>query len=275
MLYAVGQANVVYVERSFFGVKRVVADAKQASHQLYHGTTMHGIQSLDPSRQCEALSYYARTGPIGQVFAARAGNPHGARVGVVGLGAGSLAGYWRAGDEWVFYEIDPIVERVARDPRYFTLLGDCAPDSSVVLGDARLSLAQQPAQRHDMLIMDAYSSDAIPIHLITREALALYLDRLAPHGVMAFHISNRHFDLKPALAALAADAGLVALSQLDSATPDELALGKSSSEWVLMARQRADFGPLASDARWQPLESNGSFPLWTDDYSSLLLALKR
>jgi hypothetical protein len=196
-------------------------------------------------------------------------------VAVVGLGAGSLACYHKSGQQWTFYEIDPSVERIARDPRYFTLLRDCAPDAGLVLGDARLSLAHAPAQGYDLLILDAYSSDSIPIHLITREALALYLDKLAPGGVLAFHVSNQYLDLKPVLGDLAHDAGLVAMSQDDLAiSPDDLARGKSASQWVMMARDRDAFGALANSARWKPLEGRAGVAVWTDDFSSILSALR-
>ena len=195
-------------------------------------------------------------------------------VAVVGLGAGALACYARPGEAWDLYEIDPLVERIARDPEYFTYLRDCLPEARVVLGDARLSLSRA-ARRYDLIVLDAYSSDAIPVHLLTREALGLYLDRLAPAGVLAFHISNQHLDLEPVLADLARDAGLVALLQVDThVTPAERAGGKLPSRWAVMARRPADLGALTSDARWAPPRGRADGRVWTDDFSSVLGVLR-
>ena len=163
------------------------------------------------------------------------------------------------------------MERIARDPRYFAFLTRCAPEAKVVLGDARLSLADASPGTYDIIVLDAYSSDAIPMHLITREALALYLDKLNEGGLLAFHISNRYFDLKPVLANLTRNAGLVALAQKDiQISLEEKQRGKSPSEWVVVARHPSDLTGLNSDARWQPLEARRNVGLWTDDFSSIL-----
>src|SRR5204863_5540749 len=176
-------------------------------HRLLHGTTVHGVQAVDPAFSHEPLGYYVRQGPAGDVFAALDGPP-GRRVSVAGLGSGGLSAYAAAGEQWIYYEIDPVVQKIASDPQLFRYLTDCPASLRVVLGDARLSLAAT-RDRYDLMIFDAYSSDAIPVHLLTREALHLYLDRLAPRGVLVFHLSNRYFDLPPVVARLAADAGLV------------------------------------------------------------------
>jgi hypothetical protein len=273
VLYTRGNEQVLYAERTFFGVHRVFLDGGSQTHVLAHGNTKHGAQSLEPERRQEPLTYYTRSGPIGQIFAERGGQP-GLRVGAVGLGVATVACYAQPGQSWTFYEIDPAVARIARDPALFTFLRDCLPDAPIVLGDARLSLAAGEGQ-YDLLILDAYSSDAIPIHLITREALALYLDRLAPDGVLAFHISNQHLDLEPVLADLAADAGLTALVRNDQVlTQEEWAAGKAPSVWVLLARPSTDLGPLATDPRWQPARRVPGARLWTDDFSSLLSVLR-
>jgi hypothetical protein len=197
------------------------------------------------------------------------------RVAVIGLGAGSLACYSRPDQTWIFYEIDPSVEWMARNPAYFTFLRDCAPAAKVELGDARLALVHAADQSYDLMVLDAYSSDSTPIHLITREALALYRAKLAPGGVLAFHISNQYLDLKPVLGDLARDAGLIALFQDDLVLdPDEAARGKSASQWVIMARDQAEFGALSSDRRWQPLAGRPDAAVWTDDFSSILSVLR-
>lgn len=277
MLYLGWQGQVLYARRSFFGLNRVSLGSNGHYHLLIHGGTVHGIQSLDEARRREPLSYYYRTGPLGQLFTERERESDWARqsIGVVGLGTGSVACYVQPGQSITFYEIDPVVEAIARNPHYFSFLHDCAPDVKVVLGDARLTLAGAPAQQYRLLILDAYSSDAIPVHLITREALRLYVDRLAPGGVLAFHISNLHLDLEPVLGNLARDAGLVALYQSDThITVEEKDLGKSGSQWLLMARDPADFGALAGDERWRPARNAPQAAVWTDDFSSILSAFK-
>ena len=262
--------RVLHVERSFFGVHRVTLAPDGRHHRLVHGKIVHGMQSLDPARRREPLTYYHRTGPIGQVFAALNTNATEA-IAVVGLGAGSLASYGLPEQAWTFYEIDPVVERLARDTNYFTFLGDSPARVSVVLGDARLSLASASNGAYRLLVLDAYSSDAIPVHLLTREALALYVRKLAPGGLLAFHISNQHFDLEPVLAVLARDAGLVCRLQDDgNVTPAELAEGKRESTWALMAREPKDFIPLGKGARWLPAETKPGVGAWTDNFSSVL-----
>jgi SAM-dependent methyltransferase len=273
--YAGVRGEVVHQERSFFGVHTVRHDQEKDMHLLVHGTTLHGVQSLDPERACESLSYYHRTGPIGQVFASLNKQDSIEHVAVVGLGVGSLAAYSQPGQQWVYYEIDPFVRQIARNPRYFTYLGECAADVQVVLGDARLSLQEAPDNQYDVMVLDAYSSDAIPIHLMTREALQLYLRKLAPDGVLAFHVSNRYLNLKPVLAELAADAEVIALNRDDMQISEKLsAQGKNSSQWVVLANNREALGPLATDNRWKRLEREEDMPLWTDDFASILSVLE-
>jgi hypothetical protein len=190
-----------------------------------------------------------RLGPIGQAFEALRPRLGDADIGVVGLGAGGLAAYVRPGERWIFYEIHPAVERIARNPRYFTYLERCAEACAVVLGDARLSLAALVARRYRLLILDAFSSDAIPTHLLTREAFALYFDRLEEEGVVAFHVSNPN--LSPLIGALAAERGYAAIAQSFRADPSEAA--QRDSDWVLVARTPDPLAPLADDGRWSTL----------------------
>jgi len=275
LLFIDGQGQTLHVERSFFGVHRVQRDAGGRYHVLTHGATLHGAQSLDPENRCAPLLYYYPTGPIGQVMAVF--NERGAdqRVAVAGLGAGSLAGYGREGQRWTFYEIDPAVERIARDPRLFTYLRDCGSTAEVVLGDARLSLAQAPDRHYHLLILDTYNSDSIPVHLLTREALALYVDKLDPHGLIAFHITNPFFDFGPVLAALAKDADLACLKREDlDVSAEERARGKKESQWVVMARDAADLAHLAADPRWEEAKARPGTEVWSDDFSSVLSALR-
>lgn len=274
LVYLVGftmverEGDLLYAERTFFGVLRVRAIERGGVHALFHGSTVHGEQSLDPARRREAGSYYYSEGPVGQVLAALSDRFN--RVGVIGLGTGAMAAYATPAQHWTFYEIDPAVERIARSSRFFTYLEDCGRGCDVVLGDARLSLAREPG-RYDAIILDAFSSDAVPVHLLTKQAVQLYLARLSDEGILVFHISNRHLALSPVIGALARELGLSARVQRHRA-PD--ASKGTSSEWVVMARLREQLGPLAMDSRWHDL-SGGTRYAWTDDYSNILGVLGR
>jgi spermidine synthase len=256
--------------RSFYGIHRVVSNG--ADHLLVHGNTVHGRQSLDPARRREPLAYYHRSGPLGQVFRALIHPRRDANIAVVGLGAGAIAAYGAPAQTYTFFEIDPHVDRLARDPRYFTYLQDSPATVRTVLGDAQLTLARSAHGPFDLIVLDAFSSDAIPLHLLTREALQIYREQLQPDGVLAFHISNRYLDLEPVLASLAADAKLVCWSRYDPASPLEIDRGKSASHWVAMSPSAEIVAPLER-LQWQQLESNGNAP-WTDDYCNLLQALR-
>ena len=261
------RAGELLRERTFFGLYKVGFDKQKNVHRIVHGSTVHGEQSLDPAARRTPTSYYSREGPIGQAFQALGPRLDGSDVGVVGLGAGALAAYARPGQRWTFYEIDPAVLRIASSPEYFTFLTDCASACRVVLGDARLSLVRGGA-KHDLLVLDAFSSDAIPMHLMTREAVEIYFRHLADDGVLAFHVSNRHLNLRPVLGAIAADLGVSAVAQFDGDT----ASGRTASEWLLMARSSESFRTLASDSRWVIPERASR--AWTDGFSDILGALR-
>jgi SAM-dependent methyltransferase len=269
-----GQHGVLRVERSFFGVYKVQRIDRWGGHftALIDGNTLHGLQSRDPARADEPLLYFYRGGPAGQVFEALAQRRDAARVAVVGLGAGSLACYARPGDEWTFYEIDPTVERIARDPKLFTLLRRCAPRARVVLGDGRLALARSRAPRADLLVLDAFNSESLPVHLLTREALAIYLRRLAPGGLLLFNVSNHYLDLAPVLGRLAESARLVAFERDDSHAGREG--GRAPSRWVVMARRGSDLGALATAPEWRRLAPDRGRRVWTDQYSNVLSVLR-
>jgi hypothetical protein len=269
------QEQILYKERNFFGIHRVVHDPKGNYHLLFHGAILHGAQSLDPKRIHEPLAYYHPTGPLGQVFGLFPKNPDHARVAVIGLGTGSAAGYARPGQYWTFYEIDPAVERIAKESRYFTFLKDCPAKISVVIGDARLSLANARHQSYDLIVLDAFSSDAIPIHLLTKEALKLYLAKLSESGVLVFHISNRYLDLKPILGNLANHLNLVCLAQDDIELSEaEKKAKKAPSTWAVMASQPSNLSQLAAHHRWKPLSGSPSSRLWTDDFSNIVSVFK-
>ncbi len=274
-VYRGEEGPVLYAERSFFGVSRVTRPPSGAYHMLLHGTTLHGMQALAPGRRRELLTYYYRSGPLGQVFPAiYAVGPRPA-VAVVGLGAGSIACYGQAGQRWTFYEIDPTVLRIANDPRFFTLLRDCGPKPLVILGDARLTIARAPDAAYDLIVLDAYSSDAPPLHLITLDAFQLYLTKLAPGGVLILNISNRHLVLEPVVGAIARAAGLVARTRNDShIDPQERLVGKVESQWVVLARRGKDLGALLDDPHWRALDAPPDLAPWTDNFSSLLTAFR-
>lgn len=191
----------------------------------------------------------------------------------MGLGAGGAAAYAGPDESWTFYEIDPLVGRIAQDTTYFTYLTEAASRPRVILGDARLSLARDPAARFDVLVIDAFNSDAPPVHLLTREALALYVERLAPGGLLLVNVTNRHLDFDPVVGALAANAGLVARVRDHAVTPEETRRGAYGSTWAVLARREEDLGGIARDARWKP-PRKGEGALWTDDFSNLVRRLR-
>jgi SAM-dependent methyltransferase len=269
LLWTTGQGQVLYSERNFFGILKVLRNSGDY-HFLYHGTTLHGAQSLNPARSHEPLTYFHRTGPLGQVFEVFFTKTEKRRVAIVGLGTGTIACYGRPGQHFTFFEIDPAVERIARDRRYFTFLNDCSANIDVVIGDARLSLARLTDPQYDLFILDAFSSDSIPVHLVTKEALKLYLSRLADGGILAFHISNRYLDLRPVLGKLAQDSNLTCLIREDTEFGvTERKMQKAASIWVVMSRRSSDLGGLISDHRWKPLQGRKGAKLWTDDFSNI------
>ncbi len=264
----------IHLERSFFGVHRVMFSGNE--RVLLSGTTNHGAQSIKPELRCEPLTYYSRGGPVGQLVTHIQKDTTKTRFGVVGLGTASMAAYAKPGESWTFFEINPVVERLARDPEFFTYLKDCAPQSRVVIGDARLMLVSEPDNAFDVLVLDAFSSDAIPVHLITLEAMQLYLQKLAPGGVIAVHISNRYLDLAPVVGATARTADLVSVVQTNvpAAAAREISLEISPSRWVLVARSAEDIGSLVNEGRWSSLD-DATGPVWTDDYSNVFSVLRR
>jgi spermidine synthase len=224
----------------------------------------------------EQTTYYSQAGPLGDLFEELGSRLDGGRIGVVGLGAGTAACYALPGQSWEFFEINPAVVRIARDTTLFHFLTDCTPEAALSLGDARLTLADRPHGSYRLLLLDAFSSDAIPLHLLTREALALYVRKLAPGGVLLLHISNWHLDLEPVGAKLAADAGLVGRVQ-HFRFADELkerSAYRFSTSWLALARSEPDLGRLAQDERWTALAAPAGQALWTDDYANLVGALR-
>ncbi len=271
--------RTLHAERNFYGTLRVSINPSGTLHTLRYGSTLHGRQLLDPARGCEPLSYYHREGPLGSIFktfnfqhatAATTATTTSPEVAVVGLGTGASVTYSTPDEHWTFYEINPAVVRLARDPAYFTYLQDCAAAPvNIVLGDARLNLRDARDGQYGLIILDAFSSDSIPAHLLTREALALYLSKLAPGGLIAFHLSNRTLDLNLVANGLARDAHVHALAFDD--LNYEPTSEKDPSRWVVVARDADALVPFNADAHWHPLDERGKKSVvWTDDFSNII-----
>jgi hypothetical protein len=299
-------STVIYRERSFFSVLKVELEAKNSvgqSHVLMHATTLHGQQFTHPRLRSEPLTYYSRSGPVGQVMrAVDESKPH-KKFALVGLGSGASACYGHAGDELTGYEIDSAVVHIAEDPEYFTYLADCEKRGCqvrLVVGDARRSLGEAPDYGYDVMILDAFSSDAVPVHLLTREAFELYWSKLATDGYLLVHISNRFLDLEPVIGNIARALGLTAYRQDD----DVIDLpGKWASDWIVLVndagrmrpllakervKERVPSAPPKADERpappqagqiervpdegshWRPVAVDEKMRVWTDDYSNLL-----
>jgi hypothetical protein len=278
--------RTLHQERNFFGLVRVneYEHNDRTYHYMVHGTTDHGMQCVEPpERRADPISYFHRKGPVGQIFQAlHAKQKPAIHMAVLGVGTGTLAGY--AEKDWSvsFYEIDAAVVRLARNPRYFTFLPDCEARGArmeVNMGDGRLQLGKARPSGFDVLFMDAFTSDAVPVHLITREAIELYKEKLAPDGILVVNIANRYIDFKPVLGNLAKATGLEAMVAADSGDRKNDRYG---SVWVVMARNREAFGSLVGATReegddrgkpwFEPLppEPGGGVGVWTDDYSNIL-----
>lgn len=265
-----GGTQAIYTDRTFFGVYQVVAPPGR--HELVHGTTIHGIQLRAPALRSVPTTYFHPSGPIGQVFESRGDTFE--RIGVVGLGVGTLAAYGTTAQHFTFYEIDPAVVALANDPKLFTYLDGSAATIDFVVGDGRLRLAADDT-KYDLLVIDAFSSDAIPVHLLTREAVEIYADSLAPGGIIAFHITNRYLDLAPVVARVAKSLSLDFAHQGDaSITLSQADQAKAESTWALLARDAGALDAFSGDSRWRAAEGQPSVRLWTDGYSDLIATIR-
>src|SRR5579859_2725 len=270
-LLPLGSQPSIFQERDFFGVHKVVGDPAGTRHALIDGGTIHGIELMDPANRDRPAAYYSESGPVGDLFSAERPIDPTWNVAVIGLGAGAMACYAQPGQHWTFYEIDPVVVRIALDPSLFTFMRDCTPQAGVVLGDGRLTIAKAPDHSYDLIVLDAFGSDAIPVHLLTREALQLYMSKLRPGGVLLFNISNRIVNLAPVLAGEAAGLSLLCSERADTQiTSAQAAAGKFQSDWVVMSRSADDLGDLSGRPSWHQLARDPHFPVWTDDFSDVL-----
>jgi hypothetical protein len=270
-LFRHAQSPVIERDRNFFGVLRVVDDADNALRRLYHGTTIHGIQSKLAEKKCEPSSYYHREGPVAQISALYAASELPPRVGLIGLGAGAMLTYSKPHETWTIYEIDPAVIRVAEDPRFFTYLRDCTPGKyTIELGDARLQLQGAPDAHYGLIYIDAFSSDVIPMHLLSLEAVRLYRQKLAPEGILAFHLSSRNFELEPLVANLGKSLNLLCfISTEGDLGAQALAEGGFESTWCILVPESLS-RHVISQGSWSRVQVPAGAPLWTDDFSSLL-----
>jgi SAM-dependent methyltransferase len=266
--------------RSYFGIYTVKSDPTGEFRWLTHGTTLHGMQSL--TEPTLPISYYSAGSGVGLAFA-KAEEFYGpaAAVGVVGLGSGTLACYAKPGQDWHFFEIDPLMVEIARGKKIFSYVDRCAPDAKIHIGDARLTLAERPKANLDLLAIDAFSSDAIPLHLLTKEAFDVYRRILKPNGLLIVHISNRHIDLKPVLAAEAKSGGWSLALRADNPPKKDMDRGLRASSWVAMSMDEKMLktltGPLKpykgeyyDPALWMKIPPAGNTTRWSDDYASVL-----
>ncbi len=265
--------DAALTERSFFGVMKVSSTVDQRLggdvHVLMHGTTLHGAQARDAAFACTPTLYYAPLTPIGQATQAVQRRGGGINIGVVGQGSGAMAGYKRANDGMTFFEIDPVVDRLSRDPKWFTFINGCAAGPiRTVLGDARLTMAREPAGTYDLLLIDAFSSDAVPTHLLTEEAIAGYLKLLKPNGLVILHLSNRNLDITGPAEAAARALNAPFLHQIYVESPDAPEMAEASTEAIILSPTAAGLAEFVNDPRWDKGDMNKVRP-WTDDYVNL------
>ena len=273
---ATSRLDDIFTGRSFFAAYRVAATADGKYNLLIHGSTVHGATARNrpagvlPSRH---TYYHAGTG-VGRIFAAiEARSLPVRRVAAIGLGVGEIACYHKSGQDWTFYEIDPLMVQIARNPKLFPFLSTCTPEARIVVGDGRLTIARRKTQV-DLLVLDAFSSDAIPAHLLTREAFRIYLSKLAPKGLLVVHISNRHLDMEPVLAAVTHDLGLAARLLYTPAPAAERRRYRLDAIWVAIARDERTLGAYLDGKGWRPLKRRPGLRPWTDAYSNIVSILK-
>ena len=270
--------DVLRTDRSFFGVVRITQQTVKGlgkAKMMAHGTTLHGAQASEAATRCRPLVYYAPTTPVGQVFRMVEAERASVRIGAVGMGVGTVAAYVRPSDSLRFFEIDPLVVRLATDPANFSYIKGCAQGPvDWVIGDARLTLAKEPTDQFDILLVDAFSSDSVPAHLLTVEAMRSYLQRIRPDGVIIMHLSNRNLELTSPVAAVAQAAGASSLRQFYRPPPGTLPLYDVAQDVVIIARDPKVLATFAADPRWRPADPAG-VAAWTDDYTNLFGALIR
>jgi spermidine synthase len=269
--------RVLHIERSFFGVSKIIETNDPVLgpvRKMVHGITLHGAQAISPDHECETMTYYNPSTAIGQTITGLEATHPSMDMAVVGLGAGAMANYVRAGDRLAFYEIDPVVAKLANDPKYFTYTSHCAKGPlSFHMGDARLTLSPLPTHQLDLLMVDAFSSDAVPAHLLTVESVKMYLSKVKPGGVVLFHLSNRHLELRDPVIAAIAEAGGVSLQQKSIAANNNT-VETTSSVVVIASPTPEGLAHFHADPRWTTRDP-GTVKAWTDDYMNVIGAMLR
>src|SRR3989442_1599807 len=261
-------SQVLYIARDFFGIKKVVYGTDSNMRRFLHGDTLHGLESQDPALSGKPISYYHETGPVGDVMKMINDRPD-QHIGVVGLGTGSMAGWARPNRRVTFFDIAPQIPDIAL--YFFTFLRRCGKNCDIVIGDGRLAIEKARDGEFDVLLLDAFSSDSIPAHLVSREAVQIYLQKLKPNGLILFHVSNRYMSVEGLVSALILDASLQGLVRYDD---DEEPTGKTSSDYVIAARHREDIETLEQKDGWTPVEKPSNIQPWTDDYSNMLSIIR-
>jgi len=259
-----------FIDRNMYGVSRIFWREQDNAWEFRHGTTVHGIQSADNAHRLEPTSYYGE--PLKEMYKLLPKSLTQTPVAVLGMGIGTVACYGHAGQDYDFFEIDPLVDIIAHDTRYFTYLRDCPPNKHVIMGDGRINLNRAANNRYGVIIVDVFTSDAIPMHLMTREAIAMYAQKLMPGGVIAINISNRHIDLVPVLAAVAKDTGLSGAWIFD--VPPANATLAFPSRWVVLSKNKALLNALQTGNKyWRPLPAADQRFLWQDSYSNIFRSI--
>jgi hypothetical protein len=261
-------ATRLFVARDFFGVKKVLFDRNENARKLLHGDTMHGLESLDVTLAGQPLSYYYKTGPIGDVMQLVSERPP-QHVGVVGLGTGTMAAYGGPSRHITFFDVDPQVVHIASD--FFTFVRRCGVNCDIVIGDGRLSIQAQPDHEFDVILLDAFNSDSIPSHLVSREAVRMYMTKLKPHGILLFHVSNRYLDVERLTVGVSIDEGLSAFVRHDD---DEEPTGKAASDVVIAVRDPGDVDSIPNKEDWESGKKPTDIKSWTDDYSNMMNVIR-
>jgi len=270
-----GNDSQLYAGRNFFGIKHVAENEQKTIRYLRHGTTLHGAQYIDATMHGEPLSYYHRKGPVGEVFKALYETKEKLNVAVIGLGVGTIASYIGEGSKITFFEIDSAVKDIAEDKRYFNFLTTVSGELKIIVGDGRLQLSKTADGTYDVIILDAFSSDSIPVHLLTSEAIALYKSKIRESGILVFHISNRFIDLKPVLAKHANTFRMTAVSKYDQKPLEESETDRLPSDYGVMGASDSEaIGRLQKNGGWKELAVDPTVASWTDKYSNIINVLK-
>lgn len=264
--------NLLFRERNYFGILSIKQDGN--IRRFLHGTTLHGAQPLNDADKLVPITYYHPMGPVGDIFALLNLFPFPQKVAVLGLGVGSVACYKAPERSFDFYEIDPNVVKLAEDRKYFTYLKDCGSPYSVIVGDARLKIAEQEDKKYDLVFVDTFSSDNIPVHIMTKEAFEIYFKKIKENGILSIHISNRFLELRPVVSSIAKELGLevkIKEDRRNEVPGSNIPYFKST--YVIMSKSKNSIARLDEHLNWFPYEGKAVQP-WTDEYVNILSTIK-